>query len=252
VFIREPVNSLTHFAGMLAAIPATLFLLRLCRGDRVKIVGMAVYGFSLVACYAGSGLFHAVPPAYEDEASLFDHVGIYLLIGGTVTPIGLTLLRGGWRVLLVGGIWVLAATGILLRLFTDPPLEVRTGLYLVMGWVGCALYFKLAGRLSHAKVAPMWLGGILYSAGAAVNLADFPPRFSARFFTPHELFHVFVLAASACHYYFMLAVLVPFRRLPAFPDEAAPGRLPSAAQMGVVVLTNSVARPGSAVNAEAG
>jgi hemolysin III len=242
VYIREPVNSLTHFAGMLFAIPATLFLLRLCRGDRVKFVGMAVYGFSLIACFAGSGLYHAVPPAYEEEAALFDHLGIYLLIAGTVTPIGLTLLHGGWRVLLVGGLWVLAATGIGLRLFAEPPLEVRTTLYLVMGWVGCALYFKLAGRVSHARVTPMWLGGILYSVGAAINLGHFLPTFAARFFTPHEVFHVFVLAAAACHYYFMISVLVPFRRLPAFA-----GALPD--RRAVVVLTNSAARSGSAVKA---
>jgi len=249
VYIREPVNSLTHFAGMLAAIPATLFLLRLCRGDRVKFAGMAVYGFSLIACFAGSGLFHAVPPAYEEEASLFDHIGIYLLIAGTVTPIGLIVLRGGWRLLLVGGIWVLAATGIGLRLFCEPPLEVRTGLYLVMGWIGCALYFKLTRRLSHAKVTPMWLGGILYSVGAAVNLAAFPPWFCARFFTPHELFHVLVLAAAACHYYFMLAVLVPFRRLPAFADEAPPALRPAVPPVGVVLTSSGAGRSGSAVNA---
>jgi hemolysin III len=250
VYIREPINSLTHFAGMLAAIPATLFLLRLCRGDRVKFAGMAVYGFSLITCFAGSGLYHAVPPAYEEGASLFDHVGIYLLIAGTVTPIGLIVLHGGWRLLLVGGIWSLAATGITLRLLCEPPLEVRTSLYLVMGWIGCSLYSKLVRRLSHAQAVPMWVGGLLYSVGAAINLAAFPSWFSARFFTPHELFHVLVLAAAACHYYFMLAVLVPFRRLPAFPGETLPPRLAVGPQVGVVVLTNSsVGRSGSAVNA---
>src|SRR5262249_24627551 len=83
---------------------------------------------------------------------------------------------------------------------------------------------------------------ILYSVGAGVNLAAFPPWFCARFFTPHELFHVLVLAAAACHYYFMLAVLVPFRRLPAFADEAPPALRPAVPPVGVVLTSSCPAR----------
>ena len=105
MLLREPVNSLTHLAGMLVAIPATAFLLRLCRGDRVKFFGMMIYGASLILCYAGSGLFHAVPRAYEDPFGLLDHIGIYALIAGTVTPIALIVLDGGWRVVAVNQRW---------------------------------------------------------------------------------------------------------------------------------------------------
>ncbi len=180
-----------------------------------------------------------------ESAGLLDHIGIYLLIAGTVTPIGLIVLHGSPRVLLVGGIWAMAATGIGVRLYCETPLSVRTSFYLIMGWIGCLGYFQLVRRLSHAKVAPMWLGGLFYSVGAAINLwVHFPLDFTLRFFGPHAVFHVFVIAGAACHYYFMIAVLIPYRRLPAFGDDELP------VQPAVVALTNNVVRSGSAVNAK--
>jgi hemolysin III len=245
VVIREPINALTHLAGMFAAIPAILFLLRLCRGDRLKYIGMLVYGLSLIFCYASSGLFHAVPARYSDDFAVIDHIGIYMLIAGTVTPIGLIVLRSKRRIGLVGGIWLLAAAGIIVRLFCEAPLAVRTSFYLGMGWIGCTMYFQLAERLTHAKIAPMWIGGLFYSVGAAINLLTFPPYFAANLFTPHAVFHLFVIAGSACHYYFMLAVLVPYRRLPAF---TMPMERPALAA--VANLSNAGVRAGSILNAE--
>ena len=101
-------------------------------------------------------------------------------------------------------------------------------------------------RLSHAKVVPIWLGGLFYSVGAAINLTwkSFPPELSI-LFGPHELFHVFVIAGAACHYYFMIAVLIPYRRLSAFTDDAGPPTHTT-----IPTLTNTGVRSGSAVNAE--
>jgi hemolysin III len=246
LFIREPVNTLTHLGAMFAAIPAAAFLLRMAWGDRVKFYGMLVYSCSLIFCFAASGLFHGVPEAYIEPFSLLDHIGIYALIAGTVTPIGLIMLNGRARVALVSGIWLMAAAGIGVRLCCEAPLSVRTGFYLVMGWIGCIGYFQLVQRLSHAKVVPMWLGGLFYSVGAAINLTwtSFPPELSI-LFGPHELFHVFVIAGAACHYYFMIAVLIPYRRLPAFTDDAGPP-----IHTTIPTLTNTGVRSGSAVNAE--
>ena len=223
LFIREPANTWTHFAGMLAAIPATAALLRLCRGDRVKFWGMLIYGISLILCFGSSALFHAVPAEDSEPFIILDHLAIFILIAGTVTPIGMILLRGWARFVLLAAIWGMAAVGITMRLCFDSPLAVRTGLYLAMGWIGCSLYFQLVRRLSHAKVVSLWLGGVFYSVGALINLTwtQFPPELSF-LFGPHEVFHVFVLAGSACHYYFMIAVMIPYRRMPAFAEDAGP------------------------------
>lgn len=247
LYIREPVNAWTHLGAMLAAIPAAAFLLRMAWSDRLKFYAMLVYSCSLILCFAGSGLYHAVPRPYEDSFALLDHIGIYLLIAGTVTPIGLIVLHGRLRIVLVGGIWLMATVGIGTRLFAEPPLSVRTTFYLVMGWIGCALYFQMARRLSHAKVVPMWLGGLFYSVGAAINLlVTFPPEFSRSLFGPHEIFHVFVIAGAATHFYFMVAVLIPYRRLPAYLDDA----LPPAYSVAVPTRSSAVGRSTSAANVE--
>jgi hemolysin III len=172
---------------------------------------MLAFGLGLALCYGGSCLFHAVPLSLEETFNLVDHLGIYTLIAGTVTPIALVVLRGWWRLGLLALIWLLAVTGTVLRLTTELPLAYRTGFYLLMGWIGCITYAELARHLSHAKLRPMWVGGLFYSAGAIFNAAHWP-RLAPPVFGTHELFHLFVMAGSLCHYHFMLAVLVPYRR----------------------------------------
>jgi hemolysin III len=209
--VREPVSTWTHALWLLLSLPGTWVLWRLCRGDRVKQLGMLVFGLSLALCYAGSSLYHAVPAELADEFNVLDHIGIYVLIAGTVTPIGLVVLRGWWRTGLLCTIWLMALTGIVLRLATELPLALRTSFYLAMGWVGCVTYFELARHLSHRGVRLIWLGGLLYSAGAVINLVGWPELWPPAF-EAHELFHLFVMAGSLCHYYFMLTVVVPFGR----------------------------------------
>lgn len=234
---------------MFAAIPATAFLLRMAWGDRVKFYGLLVYCCSLILCFAGSGVYHSVPKAYEDPFGLADHIGIFLLIAGTVTPVGLVVLHGRLRVALVTGIWLLATIGIVTRLFGEPPLWVRTSFYLGMGWIGCTMYFQLVRRLSHTKVVTLWLGGLFYSIGATINMTwdHFPPQLSSILFSPHAVFHVFVIAGAATQYYFMVAILIPYRRLPAYLDDALPP-----AHTAVIPGRSSVVAPRStsAANAE--
>ena len=199
---------------MLLSLPGTWTLWRLSRGDRAKQLSLLVFGLSLTACYAGSFLFHAVrrPATAIEFYATLDHLGIFLLIAGTSTPVGVVVLRGAWRAGLLGSIWFLAVAGSVLRLATELTLPQRTGLYLAMGWLGCVTYFELARRLSHAKLRPVWVGGLFYSVGAVLNFEHWPVLWPG-VFEAHELFHLFVMAGSLCHYYFMLRVVVPYPRV---------------------------------------
>ena len=207
---REPVSAATHFLWMLLSLPGTLVLWRLSRGDLLKRIGVAVFGASLALCYGASGLYHAVPDRISPPFATLDHVSIYLLIAGTVTPIGLVVLRGWWRVGLLSGIWLLAAVGIALRLTTELPVRQWTVLYLFMGWIGCTMYWELVRRVSRGKVRLILLGGLFYSVGAIINSIGWP-NLEPPLFGPHELFHVFVMMGSLFHYYFMMRVVVPFQ-----------------------------------------
>jgi len=203
--VRDPVSAGTHFVWMVLAIPATILLVWLNRHQRHKQISMLVYGLSLIFCMGGSALYHTVPAAVDEPFNVVDHIGIDILIAGTVTPIAVVGLRGSWRVGLLGVIWALAATGITVRLFAYPPLYIRSSFYLLMGWVGIVTYFQLVRRLSHRKVSLIWIGGLIYSAGAVINTVHWPNP--APWFDSHDIFHIFVMAGSLTHYLFMLFVL---------------------------------------------
>jgi hemolysin III len=82
-----------------------------------------------------------------------------------------------------------------------------------MGWLGCLTYFELAGRLSHGAVRPVWIGGLLYSTGAVLNVVGWPTVVPG-VFEAHEEFHLFVMGGNLSHYWFMLRVVAPYRRAP--------------------------------------
>jgi hemolysin III len=227
---REPVSAWTHFLWLVLSLPGTWVLWRLSRGDRVKRAGMLVFGFGLALCYGGSTLYHAVrlSPATINAFNVLDHSGIYVLIAATFTPVALVVLRGAWRAGALAVIWSLAAGGIALRLAEVPlPPWLNTGYYLLMGWTGLLVYFELAGLLSHRALRPVWIGGLFYTVGALIHLAHWP-RLVPGVFGSHELFHLFVMAGSLWHYYFMLAYVVPYTRPPAVvadPPAEVLGRL---------------------------
>ena len=113
-------------------------------------------------------------PSISEPFHVFDHVAIYLFIAGTVTPIALAALRGRYRQWLLVGIWVMAFTGVAMRILAEPSIPKATLFYLSMGWLGLLTYFELARRLTHAKMRGLWLGGAFYTLGAVINVLHWP------------------------------------------------------------------------------
>jgi hemolysin III len=135
-----------------------------------------------------------------------DHAMIYFLIAGTYTPICLVVLRGGWGWSLFGVNWALAITGMVLKLVFRRPSRGIIALlfvfYIIMGWLVVIAWGPLVRALPQAGLCWLILGGVFYTVGAVVfNLKrlNFAPHFGA-----HEIWHLFVLAGSCCHFWFML------------------------------------------------
>jgi len=209
---HEPISAWTHGLWMLLAIPAGALLVWKNRRDSARMIGMSVFVVSLVVCFGASGFFHAAPNGpLRNALHVLDFLGIYLLIAGTVTPVALIVLRGWWRRWLLVQIWLLAAAGCVLRLTITVPYWASTTFYIVMGWVGILTYFELARRLSHRGVWPLWTGGLCYTIGAVLEALRWPNPWPG-VFGHHEIFHLWVMAGAAFHYYFMLAVLTPYRQ----------------------------------------
>lgn len=230
---REPVNTWTHLLWMLLAFPATWLLWRRSRGDRPKQLSMLVFGISLICCFAGSSLWHAVRVPYPELEffAMLDYAGIYLLIAGTATPIVFTLLRDPLRRGMLVTMWGLAAAGIVLRVVRgETPPWVCTSLYLGMSWSLATSYPALVRAVSHRPLRPLVAGGVLYTVGAIIYVIHRMTRWPVLWpglVGGHEIFHVFVMAGSAAHFWFILTRVVPFDRLAPRPEsEVLPATLP--------------------------
>jgi len=205
-WIREPFSGLSHLAGLGLSVAALAVLAVLAAGNAWSVTGVAVYGASLILLYLASTLYHSlrVPPHWERRLQQFDHVGIYLLIAGTYAPVCLTALRGGWGWSLLGVEYALAATGIgITLLWKDAPHWVRMALYILMGWLAVIAVAPLAGSLSADAFAWLVAGGAVYSAGAVIFALDRPHLVPGRF-SAHDLWHLFVLGGSICHFIVVL------------------------------------------------
>jgi hemolysin III len=193
----EIANTITHGVGLVASLVAVplLILAREARGDALQIISAAVFGASLVAVYATSTLYHAVPhPRAKRVLQLLDHIAIYLLIAGTYTPFTLGVLRGAWGWTLFGIVWTLAALGIVFKLWFRTRFKgASTLLYLAMGWVAIVAVKPLLASLPRAGFALLLAGGALYTAGTIFYMRD-----HRRFH--HATWHCFVLGGSTCHF----------------------------------------------------
>ncbi|MCX7173352.1 MAG: hemolysin III family protein [Proteobacteria bacterium] len=200
-FGEEIANSVSHAVALLAAIVAAPFLIvEASRLGAANLVGAGVFAGAMVLLYLTSTLYHAFPPGRAKRIfRKLDHSAIYLLIAGSYTPFTLGALSGRWGWTLFGLVWFLAATGIILKLFdrlSHPWLS--TGLYLVMGWLVLIAVVPLIERVALPGIVLLVAGGLAYSAGVVFFVLDARLRYA------HAVWHGFVGAGTACHFFAVL------------------------------------------------
>ena len=211
--LREPINGLTHLVGgLLAALGLMVLLARaLSAGRADQFVAFGIFGLSLVALYTASALYHPLPLSPIGVARLrrVDHMMIFVLIAGTYTPICLLALDNGWREGLLALIWGLALCGILLKLlWMDAPRWLSVMLYLGMGWIAVLAASAIFQAVPAMGIAWILAGGLVYSAGALIYGLK-RPNLIPGVLGFHELWHLFVVAGSACHFWVMLRYIAP-------------------------------------------
>ena len=200
---EEVANVLSHGLGLAAAIAATpiLVVTAVARGGAADIVGSSIFGATMIVLYFASTSFHAAPEGrWRDRLQKLDHAAIYLLIAGTYTPFTLGVLGGAWGWTLFGIVWGVAAVGVFVKLAAGSRGSLASTVgYLVMGWLVVVAIVPLTQRMAWDGLFWLVSGGVLYSAGAAFYSARSVPY-------GHFVWHVLVLAGSACHF---IAVLGP-------------------------------------------
>lgn len=194
---EEIANSISHGLGLLAALVATPFLLleAFRRGPTPFIVGASVFAATVVLLYLTSTIYHALPHGrVKHGMQVVEHCAIFLLIAGTYTPFALGVLRGAWGWALLGLAWGLAAVGIGLKAVAGVRYPaVSLMLYLGMGWLFALALPFLSFQLPLAGILWLVAGGLAYTAGVAFFAAKRLPY-------AHFVWHVFVLAGTACHF----------------------------------------------------
>jgi hemolysin III len=211
--LRDPVNGLTHAAGgALAVVGLVLLLATAASARRVdQLVAFGVFGLSLISLYTASALYHLLPlsPAGVARLRRLDHMTIFVLIAGTYTPFCLLALEGPWRWGLLSLIWLLALGGVLLKLlWMDAPRWLSVVLYLGMGWVALIAAPALLRAVEVGGMAWVLAGGLTYSAGALVYALK-RPNLVPGVFGFHEVWHLLVMAGSACHFWAVLRYVAP-------------------------------------------
>lgn len=198
---EETANSVSHGVGLVAALAAAPFLVvhAVRRGGTGAIVGASVFAATVVLLYLASTLYHALPRNRAKRVfQVIDHGAIFLLIAGTYTPFTLGVLRGAWGWTLFGLVWGLAAVGIVLKAVGRlRHRTLSTLLYLGMGWLILIAIHPLWLRVPLSGLLWLLLGGIAYTAGLAFFAAK-GVRYS------HFVWHLFVLAGTACHFFAVL------------------------------------------------
>jgi len=199
---EELANSISHGIGLVAALAGTPFLVMEAarHGDAGFIVGSSIFAATMVLLYLASTLYHALPPGKAKRVfRIIEHSAIFFLIAGTYTPFTLGVLRGGWGWTLLGLVWGLALTGVALKVFErmSHPI-ISTGLYLLMGWLIVIAADPMLVRVPLSGLLWLVAGGVAYTVGVAFFVTD------ARFRYGHFVWHLFVMAGTACHYFAVL------------------------------------------------
>lgn len=197
----RPWSAITHGAGALLAGAGTLLLLLRVQGALAG-AACAIYGVSLILLYAASAVYHSLNGGVRLRVTLrkLDHASICLLIAGTYTPLCLLSLRGAAGTILLCLIWAMALAGMALSIcWIGAPRWLFTALYLCMGWMAVFAIGPLSRALPSAALFRLLVGGVLYSLGGMLYALKWPGRDNPKFGF-HEIFHLFVMAGSVCHF----------------------------------------------------
>ena len=209
ITVRDPGSALTHFIGMMMAVIASVPLLvkAAVTSGMLCFTAMSIFMCSMVLLYAASTMYHTLNLG-EKALKIFrkiDHMMIFVLIAGSYTPVCLITLGGQMGYTLLAVVWGIALFGIILKAcWVTCPKWFSSLIYISMGWVCLGVFGTLWNTLPHAAFLWLLVGGIFYTVGGviyALKIKIFGGRYP--YFGAHEVFHLFVMAGSICHFIFM-------------------------------------------------
>ena len=209
ITIREPGSAITHFIGMMLAVFAAMPLLAKAgmTGNSADVTAMMIFALSMVSLYGASTLYHSINVTGR-VLKIFkklDHMMIFVLIAGSYTPVCMIVLGGESGYKLLAAVWGIALAGILIKAFwVTCPKWFSSVIYIAMGRVCVFVFGELLATLPRAAFLWLLAGGLFYTVGGVIYALKCPIfNLKHKWFGSHEIFHVFVMLGSACHFIFM-------------------------------------------------
>lgn len=212
--IKDPGSAITHFIGMLMAVFAAVPLIVRAahEPERIYVISIIIYAASLILLYAASTTYHTFDRSEKINRILkkVDHMMISVLIAGSYTPICLLVLGGRTGIILLTIVWSFAIVGIVLKAFwINCPKWVSSVLYIGMGWTCVLAFTQLLNSMPREAFAWLLAGGIIYTAGGIIYALKLPIfNNKHKYFGSHEIFHLFVMGGSACHFIVMYTFIL--------------------------------------------
>ena len=208
--IKDPGSAITHFIGMLMAVLAATPLLLKCYREgagATHTISLAIFIVSMILLYAASTMYHTfdISETVNNILRKFDHAMIFVLIAGSYTPICLIVLKGRTGLILLTLVWSIAILGIIFKMFwITCPTWLSSVMYIALGWTCLLAFGPIINNLSKTGFAWLLTGGIIYTIGGIIYALKLP-LFNSRHqnFGTHEIFHLFVMAGSICHFIVM-------------------------------------------------
>ena len=204
--IKDPGSAITHFIGMLMAIfAATPLLIKAAREpDWIHLVSLSIFIGSMILLYAASTMYHTldISDKWNKILKKIDHMMIFILIAGSYTPVCLIVLDRKTGLKLFALVWGIALVGIIIKaLWINCPKWFSSILYIAMGWVCVLAFTQIINALPAKAFAWLLAGGIVYTVGGIIYALKLP-LFNSRHknFGSHEIFHLFVMGGSLCHF----------------------------------------------------
>ncbi|MGF1882999.1 PAQR family membrane homeostasis protein TrhA [Vibrio splendidus] len=205
--IEERANAITHGLGVVLGVVGLILLLIRAfdyQADMLTVTSMSVYGSSIILLFLASTLYHSITTEKTKRLlKTLDHCAIYLLIAGSYTPFLLVGLRTPLAMGLMAVIWGIALVGIIMKIaFVYRFKRLSLFIYLAMGWLSLIVVYQLAMNINIGGLVLLAVGGVIYSLGVIFYVAKRIPY-------NHAIWHLFVLAGCACHFFAIYLYVTP-------------------------------------------
>lgn len=204
-YLREPVNGLTHLIGAILSLIGLIALLvkvSVINGSSTDYIAILSFGISMILLYSASATYHSVigKDSVIKVLKKIDHSMIFVLIAGSYAPLCLVALHNSIGYALFTAVVACGVIGIIFKIcWVTCPRWISSTIYIGIGWLAVFAIYPLSKVLSWTGVFLILFGGVLYTIGGVIYALK-KDKIKIGVFGTHEIFHIFIMLGSLCHY----------------------------------------------------